>query len=403
MIHLMRIVDYDEQGEGIMAFRYAERLSREFQVPWVYGFGDVGMSDPWPEDITPPVLLLDRGGFIPDFIKLQGLTFASTRALEILQDYHVSLQIFDCAVQLDKKRPPVMDSHKLYRLLDQEQVVDLDKSTLGYDKKIPNRPVHFRDPVATASFLTSDKVMARDTTFQLQVFVKDVLKAQIEQAGLWGCEFTPFEQVTYGQKPADWEKLYQERYPNALPRRSPEAIAADRLNSQQKASKTIESKSQAQNDDHASSKSISATELTEHDQHEIEDSQRIALKELNLTSAADPKTIVQAIAQVVDNLVEASLSDEDATNCAVGYGCLYGEQICRHHDWQWRMVHYPDQSDPALAVVTSDYAYVVHPMALVYDILANDKTNNLMLLFNLLGTEDKLPADRQQGGFVVLG
>ena len=368
--------------EPLADFRFEKTPPSSWLAKWRSGYDRSNNrythADPWTEDVPLVSLLQDYPGIIPDFIDIQGLTFASFRALEIMEHHHVNMQVFDCAVQLKKNQPPSVGSHKLYRLLDKGQVVDPERSEIQYHI-ITNTPRRYRNIVPTESFVNSDAFMMRDSTFSTLIFVKEALKQAMEQAGLLGHAFTPMDEVEY------WPL-------NVL-----------RSASQQKASKTIESKSQAQNDDHASSKSISATELTEHDQHEIEDSQRIALGALNITSAADPKTIVQAIAQVVDNLAEASLSDEDVMNSAVGYGCLYGEQICRHHNWQWRMVHYPDQSDPALAVVTSDYAYVVHPMALVYDILANDKTNNLMLLFNLLGTEDKLPADRQQDGFVVLG
>lgn len=363
-------------------FRFEKTPPTSWLAKWRSGYDRSNNrythADPWTEDVPLISLLQDSRGIITDFIDIQGLTFASFRALEIMEHHHVNMQVFDCAVQLKKNQPPSVGSHKLYRLLDKGQVVDLERSEIQYHS-ITNNPRRYRNIVPTESFVNSDAFMMRDSTFATLIFVKEALKQAMEQAGLLGHAFTPIDEVEY------WPL-------NVL-----------KSASQEKASKTTEFQAQARNDDHASSKSISATELTEHDQHEIEDSQRIALKELRLTSAADPKTIVQAIVQVIDSLVEESLSDEDVMNCAVGYGCLYGEQICRHHNWQWRMVHYPKESDPSLAVVTFDYAYVVHPMALVYDILANDKTNNLMLLFNLLSAEDTLPAGRQQDGFVVLG
>lgn len=367
---------YEDMDSDLAFFEFETTPDFEWRKQWTPGY-DHSLersteADPWNGEVFFPILILDRDIddgeklLIPDFFEVYDFTFASNRALKVLRSHDVKLQTFDCAVQHQQGQPPIQDSHKLYRLLEKQPVIDMEKSEVRLREDNPSYIHYFRNLVPTTSFLNSPSVMSYDTHDAYYVFIKDVLKKDIERVGLRGCYFYDFDKYSV------WPR--QERM-------------------------TANTK----NNNHTSSKSASATELTEHDQHEVENSQRIALEELNLTSDTDPKTIVQAIAQVVDSLVEGSLSYEDVMNCAVGYGCLYGEQICRHHNWQWRMVHYPNQSDPSLAVVTSDYAYVVHPMALVYDILASGKTNNLMLLFNLLGTEDKLPADRQQDGFVVLG
>ena len=368
MIYCFSIVSYNltDIDKGLMKFKIdgppllAEGTS--FPAKWS---SSESRAEPWTREVFHPVVTRIRGGRAPDFMKvgMHRFKFASMRAIEIMERHGVNMQTFPASVQLKKNEPPVDDAYMLYRLLDIGPVIDLEKT--GALEQWA-----FKDPVPTEFFLRSDSVMMRDEKYKSKVFIKQSLKDDFEQAGLLGWDFMPFDQVevrSYLSK-----KPVQTASTSALP--TPAPGVADN--------------------------NIQAREFTTDEQQEIHKAQLAAARLLGVELTDDPKSIVEALAEEIDRLPRASLSEQELVSRAFDYGSLYGEQICRQHGWVWRRVQYPQNDQLLIGVVPPDYAYIVFPIASVYRFLTEpDLTNTLILLFNMLGSEDSLSKPRQKNGF----
>ncbi len=375
MIFQFHIIRYNRKdpSKELMQFRREPDIDTKLLSRWVgssYGT-PVGQpkpshSDPWTSEPFHPTLMKVWDGLAPDFIKTEKhpLTLASMRAIEIMERHGVNMQTFPASVQLEENQPPVSDAYMLYKLLDMGPVIDLEKT----ETRKRGVTTYFRNPVPAESFLQSNSVMRRDEHYKTYIFIKKPLRDAFEKADLLGWDADPFHSLER------WFPFEQEDQKQNATSNTPPTPGANN--------------------------NIQATELTADDLQEVRQSQRAAAEDLKLDLKDDPKRIVETIAKAVENLSKQALSEEGAITYAVGYGCLYDEQIVRQYGWVWRMVRYPGGGDPVLAVLPPDYAYVVHPMGVVHKLLTDpDATNTLILLFNLLGAEDRLPKPRQKNGF----
>ena len=136
-------------------------------------------------------------------------------------------------------------------------------------------------------------------------------------------------------------------------------------------------------------------------------------EELRALMAGHPQVIVEAIHNVVEgySTVPAELRQQmregvDLESLAVGYGTLWGDQICNQLSWTWVKLHDDVNDADAVAIVSPDKAYCCPCHQYMYATIgqsieaSSDRKNTIGLLYNMIMAGNLPPAE--PGSYAIL-
>lgn len=329
-------------------------VSSQFQSKWGTGLP----GQPWPDEkleftfrATKPYVIGDYQWTWP------GIHVASQSVIDLWNSYNVPLQLFKCTI-VDENNYPISDkSYKAFRLLGLQEVIDVSRSEFKQNSS------EYRNLVASKAFLESSHVMALDAEMRTCIFIKQELRDAIEDEGFSGFRFQPMDVLEW------WVDSPSESSTHSI------SISQDKI----------------------------TQELSMEEQKDVEESIKASLAYLQLIADTPPITLVELIANAVEEIRHDNPIEDLKISASVKLGCLWGEQVRRHYQWRWRMVSLSTGGDVALAIVSEDNAYMVMPMSRIKDLIDNPhKPVNLLLLFNML-QKNSLPQPRVPNALVSIG
>ncbi len=135
---------------------------------------------------------------------------------------------------------------------------------------------------------------------------------------------------------------------------------------------------------------------------EIENYAAQAARVLDLKRDKDPpEHIVKRIGGFTDSFRRnLKLSDkEERIEFCLTFASLWGEQICRAHQWEW--VELSRNGDTIISVASPDRAYCCFPLHYFQNLINTPtRDSTVILLFNMLG--EKNQPDRKPNAYVPL-
>jgi len=118
---------------------------------------------------------------------------------------------------------------------------------------------------------------------------------------------------------------------------------------------------------------------------EITELQGHGARLIGLDRTASPDEIVGAIKEKMGALRDEGVVPEE--DDIVGLGVLLGEQYVRRFDWHWAHVNFDDDFDDDnyfVCVLPVNNFLSINPIAWVNWILSGEKSNNVLLNFNMV-------------------
>lgn len=135
-------------------------------------------------------------------------------------------------------------------------------------------------------------------------------------------------------------------------------------------------------------KSHTESELPNEWPQQIRESAQEALSILGLLASADPQTIVSAIDQFVYDWQCGKHPQIhcDAEDLPYALGSLWGEQLVRQFQWQWKVITFHEHGDTkATGVVSPDRSLAIFPIHFIIGCLKDASVDATILLsFNML-------------------
>lgn len=109
------------------------------------------------------------------------------------------------------------------------------------------------------------------------------------------------------------------------------------------------------------------------------------------SNGSEPADIVRAIHEHIDQqramLPDLSVDDivDDIAKTMLRMGCLWGQQVCRHYNWEWGCLTQVFDTQEEYAVVAPDRSFVIFPLALIKKLLDEPtRENTIITLFEAL-------------------
>ena len=158
----------------------------------------------------------------------------------------------------------------------------------------------------------------------------------------------------------------------------------------------VTTKRNRQSDSHSEVVVPTPRTLNQDEEAEIEQFLLMALEWVPLPQdvtdidARDPALLVMGVSAVVDAVRSGEVLPEgvDLGSLATGLGVLFGEELCRVVQWEWRYLVFDDGFE-GLAVARSDGSLAVLPIHYLYGLLSEPEMDNTVgILFGMIRNGD---------------
>lgn len=129
---------------------------------------------------------------------------------------------------------------------------------------------------------------------------------------------------------------------------------------------------------------------------QLADNYAYGMRILNVNNESSD-CIVERINDLLNNpqriMRIAKMKHNDVTGIAIGLAVLWAELVCIKYKWRWCKISYDDEGKDRslICIVAPDERYYIDPINLFNDICCNKKTNDSLLLFNMMDNLENQP------------
>ena len=191
--------EWVESNEDVLTITFLNEMDRMEIYEWRY-IKDNSLTSWQQKDLTVTFEVTPQT-YLPDILKNNThFHIYSQRLIDLLSNIGLKFETFETvAIDRDSKEVLPLD-YKVFRLLEAENAVDLERSDIRGEKF---KDYRYRHLVVRENFPSSNKLMFREINFQTLTLIHETLKQELEEAQITGCSFFPLSRIYGGFWPKE--------------------------------------------------------------------------------------------------------------------------------------------------------------------------------------------------------